>query len=106
MAYECVMCPDGERARFVFIDTEDGQTAASCEGHVFDFLMAMTAYAAQALGVEVTSEDLGINGSEPATEPKAHKTRTRKPKEAADNAPEPDETPPESTEDPEPVTAE
>lgn len=72
MAYECVMCPEGERARFVFIDTEDGQTAAACEGHVFDFLMAMTAYAAQALGVDVNVEDLGgqvANGTTPEQEP-------------------------------------
>ena len=64
MAYECSMCPDNERGRFVFMDLSDGNVASSCEGHVFEFLTAMTQFCSQALGVPLS----GVEGQPVAVE--------------------------------------
>ena len=106
MAYECVMCPEGERARFVFMDTDTGETAASCEGHIFDFLMAMTAYSAQQLGVDIAEGEPTANGSEPPADPKAHRRSTKRATEPAEDTPEATETAPVASEQPEPAPVE
>lgn len=95
MAYECVICPTGERARFVFMDTDDGAVAASCEGHIFDFITQMAAYVMQTLGVEPT-EDGTLPADQPAEQPAPKKPRARKPKATTNGAPAeppPDEAP-------------
>jgi hypothetical protein len=68
MAYNCVMCPEGERARFVFMDTDDGTVAASCEGHIFDFIEQMAKYVMQTLGVDPAAVEQDGTTTEPAGE--------------------------------------